>query len=100
MNHLEIEKKWQDYWYDNKLFKAVDFSSKPKYYCLIEFPYPSGAGMHIGHVRAYSSLEVISRKRRMAKLIINNLPNQCSIKKDTNSFWMLHLKFPISVAMR
>ena len=65
MNHLEIEKKWQDYWYDNKLFKAVDFSSKPKYYCLIEFPYPSGAGMHIGHVRAYSSLEVISRKRRM-----------------------------------
>ena len=65
MNHLEIEKKWQDYWYSNKLFKAEDFSKKPKYYCLIEFPYPSGAGMHVGHVRAFSSLEVVSRKRRM-----------------------------------
>ena len=65
MNHLEIEKKWQDYWYSNDLFHAEDFSKKPKYYCLIEFPYPSGAGMHVGHVRAFSSLEVVSRKRRM-----------------------------------
>ncbi len=65
MNHIEIEKKWQDYWYDNKLFHAEDFVDKPKYYCLIEFPYPSGAGMHVGHVRAFSSLEVVSRKRRM-----------------------------------
>ena len=65
MNHQEIEKKWQDYWYSNDLFHAEDFSSKPKYYCLIEFPYPSGAGMHVGHVRAFSSLEVVSRKRRM-----------------------------------
>ena len=65
MNHQEIEKKWQDYWYDNKLFHAEDFSKKPKYYSLIEFPYPSGAGMHVGHVRAFTSMEVISRKRRM-----------------------------------
>ena len=65
MNHQEIEKKWQDYWYNSDLFKAVDFSSKPKYYSLIEFPYPSGAGMHVGHVRAFTSMEVISRKRRM-----------------------------------
>jgi len=65
MNHQEIEKKWQDYWYSNKLFKAEDFSKKPKYYNLIEFPYPSGAGMHVGHVRAFTSLEVVSRKRRM-----------------------------------
>ena len=65
MNHQEIEKKWQDYWYSSDLFKAVDFDSKPKYYSLIEFPYPSGTGMHVGHVRAYTSMDVISRKRRM-----------------------------------
>ena len=65
MNRKEVEKKWQEYWYKNDLFKAEDFSAKPKYYALIEFPYPSGAGMHVGHVRAFSSMEVVSRKRRM-----------------------------------
>jgi leucyl-tRNA synthetase len=65
-NPRAIEKKWQDYWYSKKMFKAVDFdSTRKKYFALIEFPYPSGVGMHVGHVRAYSSLEVISRKRRM-----------------------------------
>jgi len=64
-NHKIIEQKWQDHWYSNKRFKAVDFSDKPKYYALVEFPYPSGQGMHVGHIRAYSSLEVVSRKRRM-----------------------------------
>jgi len=64
-NHKEVEKKWQDHWYSNKRFEAIDFSEKPKYYNLVEFPYPSGAGMHVGHIRAYSSLEIISRKRRM-----------------------------------
>ncbi|MGE4378557.1 MAG: leucine--tRNA ligase [Candidatus Izemoplasmatales bacterium] len=61
----KIEKKWQEVWYENKYFNAVDFSEKEKYYSLVEFPYPSGAGMHIGHIRAYLSLDVISRKRRM-----------------------------------
>ncbi len=61
----KIEKKWQDIWYSNKYFNAHDFSEKEKYYSLVEFPYPSGAGMHIGHIRAYLSLDVISRKRRM-----------------------------------
>jgi len=64
-NHKEIEKKWQDYWYENKRFEAVDFGDKPKYYALVEFPYPSGQGMHVGHIRAYSSLEIVARKRRM-----------------------------------
>ncbi|MDP2425127.1 MAG: leucine--tRNA ligase [bacterium] len=63
--HEIIEPKWQKRWYDSTLFQAVDFSSKPKWYNLVEFPYPSGAGMHVGHIRAYSSLEVLSRKRRM-----------------------------------
>ena len=61
----KIEPKWQDRWEKEGIFKAVDFSEKPKYYALVEFPYPSGAGMHVGHIKAYSSLEVISRKRRM-----------------------------------
>ena len=64
-NHLKVEKKWQDYWYSKKLFKAVDFDKRKKFYGLIEFPYPSGAGMHVGHIRAFSALEVVSRKRRM-----------------------------------
>lgn len=60
-----VEKKWQDKWEETGVFRAVDFSDKPKFYGLVEFPYPSGAGMHVGHIKAYSGLEVISRKRRM-----------------------------------
>lgn len=60
-----IEAKWQKRWEDEEVFKARDDFSKPKFYGLIEFPYPSGAGMHVGHIKAYSGLEVISRKRRM-----------------------------------
>ena len=64
-NFKEIEKKWQKYWEDNKCFKALDDYSKPKFYALVEFPYPSGVGMHLGHIKAYSGLEVVARKRRM-----------------------------------
>ncbi len=60
-----IEKKWQDYWDKNDTFKASDDHSKKKFYALVEFPYPSGHGMHVGHIKAYSGLEVVSRKRRM-----------------------------------
>ena len=60
-----IEPKWQQKWDEADLFKAVDFADKPKFYGLVEFPYPSGAGMHVGHIKAYSSIEVLSRKRRM-----------------------------------
>ena len=60
-----VEKKWQDKWEETGVFHAVDFSDKPKFYGLVEFPYPSGAGMHVGHIKAYSGLEVISRKKRM-----------------------------------
>ena len=59
------EKKWQDKWEEEGVFHAEDFSEKPKFYALVEFPYPSGAGMHVGHIKAYSGLEVVSRKRRM-----------------------------------
>ncbi len=60
-----IESKWQKYWDDNGTFKATDDRSKEKFYALVEFPYPSGAGMHVGHIKAYSGLEVVSRKRRL-----------------------------------
>ena len=61
----EIEPKWQKYWDEHESFKAETGSSKPKFYALVEFPYPSGAGMHVGHIKAYSGLEVVSRKRRL-----------------------------------
>ena len=61
----KIEPKWQAKWEESKIFRAVDGSEKPKFYGLVEFPYPSGAGMHVGHIKAYSSIEVVSRKRRM-----------------------------------
>ena len=60
-----VEKKWQHIWDENQTFAAKDNSDKPKFYGLVEFPYPSGAGMHVGHIKAYSGLEVVSRKRRL-----------------------------------
>ncbi len=59
-----IDTKWQERWEKEGAFAAADYSKKPKFYGLVEFPYPSGAGMHVGHIKAYSGLEVISRKRR------------------------------------
>ncbi len=61
----EIEPKWQKYWEENRLNQAEDFSEKPKLYMLVEFPYPSGDGLHVGHCRSYAALDVISRKKRM-----------------------------------
>ena len=65
-NPQEIEKKWQDYWEKNNFYRAEDFSKKKKFYVLIEFPYPSGAGLHVGHCRSYSAMDAVARKRRMA----------------------------------
>lgn len=59
------EQKWQKKWEEARVFEAQDNSEKPKFYGLVEFPYPSGAGMHVGHIKAYSGLEVVSRKRRL-----------------------------------
>ncbi|MBE6761696.1 MAG: leucine--tRNA ligase [Ruminococcaceae bacterium] len=62
---LSVENKWQKKWEEKKAFEAKDDFSLPKFYGLVEFPYPSGAGMHVGHIKAYSGLEVVSRKRRL-----------------------------------
>ena len=64
-NHREVEQKWQKVWDDEKAFATSDDYSKPKYYALVEFPYPSGQGLHVGHPRPYTALDIVARKRRM-----------------------------------
>ncbi len=63
--YKEVEKKWQRYWDANSTFRAEDFSDREKFYCLVEFPYPSGDGLHVGHPRSYTALDILSRKKRM-----------------------------------
>jgi leucyl-tRNA synthetase len=64
-NHQEIEKKWQTYWEENKTFKTLDGTGKPKFYALDMFPYPSGAGLHVGHPEGYTATDILSRMKRM-----------------------------------
>ena len=64
-NAAEIEKKWQHKWETENTFAAQDTYDKPSYFALVEFPYPSGQGLHVGHPRSYTALDVVSRKRRM-----------------------------------
>ena len=64
-NHREVETKWQKVWDAEKAFKTSEDYSKPKYYALVEFPYPSGQGLHVGHPRPYTALDIVARKRRM-----------------------------------
>lgn len=64
-NHEQIEKKWQKYWADNKTFKTIEDESKPKFYALDMFPYPSGAGLHVGHPEGYTATDILSRFKRM-----------------------------------
>ena len=64
-NHKEVEKKWQAVWDNEKAFAVSDDYSKPKFYALVEFPYPSGQGLHVGHPRPYTALDIVARKRRM-----------------------------------
>ncbi len=64
-NHKVVEPKWQEVWDNEKAFAASDDFSKPKYYALVEFPYPSGQGLHVGHPRPYTALDIVARKRRM-----------------------------------
>ena len=65
MNYQEIEKKWQNYWEEHKSFKAIEKNDKNPYYILVEFPYPSGSGLHVGHVRSYTAQDAIARMKRM-----------------------------------
>lgn len=64
-NHREVEQKWQKIWDDEQAFATSEDYSKPKYYALVEFPYPSGQGLHVGHPRPYTAMDIVSRKRRM-----------------------------------
>lgn len=64
-NHQEIEKKWQDYWLENKTFKTTEDPEKPNYYALDMFPYPSGSGLHVGHPEGYTATDILARMKRM-----------------------------------
>ena len=64
-NHKVIEKKWQKYWEQEKIFKTIEEPDKKKYYCLDMFPYPSGAGLHVGHPEGYTATDIVCRYRRM-----------------------------------
>ena len=65
MEFNKIEKKWQKYWEDKKTFKALNGGDKKPYYILVEFPYPSGSGLHVGHVRSYTAQDALARMKRM-----------------------------------
>ena len=64
-DHKQVEKKWQDIWYEKQCFHAENDSDKEKFYALVEFPYPSGQGLHVGHPRSYTALDIVARKKRM-----------------------------------
>ncbi len=64
-DHKQVEKKWQDIWDEKQCFHAKNDSDKEKFYALVEFPYPSGQGLHVGHPRSYTALDIVARKKRM-----------------------------------
>ena len=78
-----IEKKWQDRWDSENTFAARDDYSMPKFYALVEFPYPSGQGLHVGHPRSYTALDIVSRKKRHA--VTNHHPVLVSAKSESLS---------------
>src|SRR3989338_9679333 len=64
-DHKKIERKWQKYWEAKKLYQARSLDERKKFYGLVEFPYPSGDGLHVGHPRSYTAMDIIARQRRM-----------------------------------
>ena len=78
-----IEKKWQKIWEEEHTFAASEDQAKPKFYALVEFPYPSGQGLHVGHPRSYTALDVVARKRRLAGL-------QRAVSHGLGRLWPAH----------
>ncbi|HBR08211.1 MAG TPA: leucine--tRNA ligase, partial [Clostridiales bacterium] len=64
-DYIRIEKKWQKKWLEDKVYAAKTGDSRPKFFPLVEFPYPSGEGLHVGHPRPYTAMDIVARKRRM-----------------------------------
>ena len=64
-DHHALEEKWQAYWEQHRTFRVADDQAKPKFYCLDMFPYPSGSGLHVGHLEGYTATDIVSRYKRM-----------------------------------
>ena len=79
-NHHTVEKKWQKVWDDEKAFHTPNDYTKPKFYALVEFPYPSGQGLHVGHPRPYTALDIVRKKTSYAGL-------QCTLPNGMGCFW-------------
>ena len=79
-DHIGIEKKWQQYWEDQQTFKTSDESEKPKYYALDMFPYPSGAGLHVGHPEGYTATDIVARMKTYARI-------QCTSSDGMGCIW-------------
>ena len=79
-----IESKWQKYWSDNHTFEAKIDKNKEKYYYLVEFPYPSGSGLHVGHVRSYTALDALARKKRLMGYNVGELRKPLSEMSEEN----------------
>lgn len=83
-DHTGMEAKWQKQWEEKGVFHASNDSDKPKYYTLIEFPYPSGQGLHVGHPRSYTALDIVARKRRLmgynVRILSVGMPLACLSK--------------------
>ncbi len=93
----EIEKKWQEIWEERKPFKALNNSDKPKFYALVEFPYPSGEGLHVGHPRPYTALDIVSRKRRMEGYNVLFPMGWDAFGLPTENFAIKHKIHPVKV---
>ena len=96
-NHKKIESKWQKTWAKSDLYKAEDNSDKPKEYLLVEFPYPSGDGLHVGHVRSYTALDIIARKKRMQGINVMYPMGWDAFGLPTENFAIKTGKHPIDV---
>ena len=104
-NFKEIEKKWQDKWYSENTFAAKNDFTLPKFYALVEFPYPSGQGLHVGHPRSYTALDIVARQKRLTGREKSPPPTKHTTNGPSGFFcsclkkaWLISRKCPLTGA--